>query len=96
MRAGRWECPQRVPSVRIAEILLHTGGCGSFVQPMRVRSGSSGALNVGKLGESIIDIHPLSILKRDYRFHVVDYDVIFDIQNNKLRIIILEGPRKNI
>jgi len=31
-----------------------------------------------------------------YRFHVVDYDVIFDIQNNKLRIIILEGPRKNI
>ncbi len=54
LKVGKWECPRSGPSARIAEMIRHIGGCGSFAPLMRARSGSSGARNAGRPGENII------------------------------------------
>ena len=53
LKEGKWECPRSGPSARIAEMILHIGGCGSFAPLMRAKSGSSGARNAGRPGENI-------------------------------------------
>jgi len=45
--------PTTGPSARIAEMIRHIGGCGSFARPMRARSGFSDARNAGRPGENI-------------------------------------------